>query len=327
MKKPDLSSVLVTTLVLILGVAGQAQQPARVLRIGYLAGSSAFTNSENIEAFRKRLSDLGYVEGKNIEIVYRYAEGKSERLSQLAAELVQLQVAVIVTSSTAASKAAKQATTVIPIVVATAGDLVGEGLAASLARPAGNLTGLTAISPDLSGKRLEILKETVPIASRVAVIWHRNPNDEREVKETEIAAKVMGVKLQSLPVQSSDEFQNTFAAMRKERAGALIIIQGPLLGVHRKRLFELAATNRLPSICDAPSWTEEGCLMSYGPNRTDMFRRAADYVDKILKGRKPDDLPVEQPMKFEFIVNLKTAKQIGLTVPPNVLVRADKVIR
>jgi len=327
MKKPGLSSILVATLVLVLGVVAEAQQPAKVLRLGWLSAGSSSLQSANTEAFRQRLSDLGYVEGKNIEIVYRYAEGKSERLPQLAAELVRLQVAVIVTASTVASKAAKQATTVIPIVVAAAGDLVGEGLAASLARPGGNLTGLTAISPDLSGKRLEILKETVPMASRVAVIWHRNPNDEKEVKETEIAAKVMGVKLQSLPVQSSDEFQNAFTAMRKERAGALIIIQGPLLGTHRKRLFELAATNRLPSICDAPSWTEEGCLMSYGPNRTEMFRRAADYVDKILKGRKPEDLPVEQPMKFEFIVNLKTAKQIGLTVPPNVLVRADRVIK
>jgi len=246
------------------GQFAQAQQPAKVPRIGWLSAGSLTPAAGNLGAFRKRLSDLGYVEGKNIEIVYRYAEGKSERLPQLAAELVRLQVAVIVTTGTAASKAAKQATTVIPIVVAAAGDIVGEGLAASLARPGGNVTGLTAISPDLSGKRLEILKETVPMASRVAVIWHRNPNDEKEVKETEIAAQAMGVKLQSLPVQSSDEFQNTFAAMRKERAGALIIIQGPFLGTHRKRLFELAATNRLPSICDAPSWTEDGCLMSYG---------------------------------------------------------------
>jgi len=291
-----------------------------------IAGSSSSIRG-NIEAFRKGLRDLGYVEGKNIEIIYRFAEGKSERLPELAAELVRLEVAVIVTTSTVATKAAKQATTAIPIVVTTAGDIVGAGLAASLARPGGNITGLTAISPDLSGKRLEILKEAVPKASRVAIIWHRNPNDEKEVKETEIVAQAMKVKLQSLPVQSSDEFQNAFAAMRKERAGALIIIQGSFLGNHRKQLFELAAKNRLPSICDAPHWTEDGCLMSYGPNRSDLSRRAASYVDKILKGRKPADLPIEQPMKFEFIVNLKTAKQIGLTVPPNVLVRADRVIR
>jgi len=183
------------------------------------------------------------------------------------------------------------------------------------------------MSPDLSGKRLEILKESVPQTTRFAVIWHRNPNDEKEVKATEVAALAMRVQLQSLPVQSPDEFQNAYAAIRKEHAGALIFIQGPFLGVHRKQLFEVAAKNRLPSIWDAPGWTEEGCLMSYGPDRRDMFRRSAYYVDKILKGAKPADLPIEQPKKFELIVNLKTAKQIGLTIPPNVLARADRVIR
>jgi len=318
---------LLVTFLFTYGQFAEAQQPKNIPRLGWLIAGSSSSIRGNIEAFRKGLRDLGYVEGKNIEIIYRFAEGKSERLPELAAELVRLEVAVIVTTSTVATKAAKQATTAIPIVVTTAGDIVGAGLAASLARPGGNITGLTAISPDLSGKRLEILKEAVPKASRVAIIWHRNPNDEKEVKETEIVAQAMKVKLQSLPVQSSDEFQNAFAAMRKERAGALIIIQGSFLGNHRKQLFELAAKNRLPSICDAPHWTEDGCLMSYGPNRSDLSRRAASYVDKILKGRKPADLPIEQPMKFEFIVNLKTAKQIGLTVPPNVLVRADRVIR
>jgi putative ABC transport system substrate-binding protein len=180
------------------------------------------------------------------------------------------------------------------------------------------------MSPDLSGKRLEILKESVPQATRFAVIWHRNPNDEKEVKATEVAALAMRVQLQSLPVQSPDEFQNAYAAIRKEHAGALIFIQGPFLGVHRKQLFEVAAKNRLPSIWDAPGWTEEGCLMSYGPDRRDMFRR---YVDKILKGAKPADLPIEQPKKFELVINLKTAKEIGVTIPPNVLARADRVIK
>jgi putative ABC transport system substrate-binding protein len=305
----------------------QAQQAAKVQRIGWLIAGTSSTIRSSLEAFRKGLSDMGYIEGKNIEIIYRYAEGKSERLPELAAELGRLKVAVIVTSSTVATKAAKQATTMIPIVAATAGDLVGEGLVASLARPRGNITGLTTISPDLSGKRLEILKETVPTASRVAVIWQRNPADEKEIKETEIAAQAMGMKLQSLAVKSSDEFHNAYAAMRKEHGGALIIIQGNFTGFHRKQLFELAVKNRLPSICDAPHWTEDGCLMSYGPNRSDLYRRAATFVDKILKGAKPADLPVEQPMRFEFVVNLKTAKQIVLTIPPNVLVRADRVIR
>jgi putative tryptophan/tyrosine transport system substrate-binding protein len=305
----------------------EAQQPAQIRRVAVLGGSLASANAPRIQAFRQGLHDLGYVEGKNIAIEQRWAEGKNERLPEFAAELIRLQVAIIVTSGTAAAKTAKQATVEIPIVVASAGDLVREGIVDSLARSGGNITGLTAISPDLSGKRLEILKESVTKATRFAVIWHRNPNDEKEVKETEIAAQAMRVQLQSLPVQSPDEFQNAYAAMRKEHAGALIFIGGPFLSVHRKQLFELAATNRLPSICNDPSWAEDGCLMSYGPDRRDMFRRAATYVDKILKGSKPADLPVEQPTKFEFLINLKTAKQIGLTIPQRVLQRADRVIR
>jgi ABC-type uncharacterized transport system substrate-binding protein len=305
----------------------EAQQPAKIRRVGLLGGSSASANAGRVQAFGQGLRDLGYVEGKDIATEQRWAEGKNERLPEFTAELIRLQVAVIVTSGTAATKTAKQATTEIPIVVASAGDLVREGIVDSLARSGGNITGLTAISPDLSGKRLEILKESAPKATRFAVICHRNPNDEKEVKETEIAAQAMRVQLHSLPVQSPDEFQNAYAVMRKEHAGALIFIGGPFLSVHRKQLFELAGTNRLPSICNDPSWTEDGCLMSYGPDRRDMFRRAATYVDKILKGAKPADLPVEQPKKFEFIINLKTAKQIGLTIPPNVLARADKVIK
>ena len=326
MRKAGVFSILFVVMLLVVAVVAEAQQPKKVLRIGWLsAGSSAATG--NLEAFRKELIALGYVEGKNIEILYRYAEGKPKRLPELASELVRLQVAMIVTTGTETTKTAKRATMEIPIIVATAGDLVGEGIVTSLARPGGNVTGLTALSPDLSGKRLEILKESVPQATRFAVIWHRNPNDEKEVKATEVAALAMRVQLQSLPVQSPDEFQNAYAAMRKERAGALIFIQGPFLGGHRKQLFELAAKNRLPSICDAPSWTEEGCLMSYGPDRHDMVRRSAYYVDKILKGAKPADLPVEQPTKFELVINLKTAKEIGLTIPQKVLARADKVIK
>ena len=254
-------------------------------------------------------------------------KGRTSVCRSLPPNLVRLQVAILATSSTAAIKTVKQTAIEIPAVVASAGDLIGEGIVTSLARPGGNITGLTAISPDLSGKRLAILNESIPKATRIAVIWHRNPNDEREVKQTEMAAQTMRLQLQSLPVQSPDEFQSAYAAMRKEQAGALIFIQGPFLGVHRKQLLELAVRNRLPSICDDPSWTEDGCLMSYGPDQRDMFRRAAIYVDKILKDAKPAELPVEQPTKFELVINLKTAKQIGLPIPPNVLARADRVIK
>ena len=305
----------------------EAQQPMKVPRIGWLSSSLPASTSDNREAFRKGLMTLGYIEGKNIEILYRFAEGKSESLPALAEELLRAKVAAIVTTGTAATKTAKQATIEIPIVVGSAGDLVGEGIVASLARPGGNITGLTAISPDLSGKRLEILKESVPNAIRFAVIWHRNANDEKEVKATEVAAQTMGLRLLSLPVQLPDEFQNVHEAIKKERAAAVIFIQGPFLSTYRKQLLEQVAKNRLPSICDPPTWTEDGCLMSYGPDRRDLYRRAATYVDKILKGAKPGDLPVEQPKKFEFVINLKTAKQIGLTIPQRVLLKADKVIK
>jgi putative ABC transport system substrate-binding protein len=281
----------------------------------------------NIEAFRQGLRDLGYIEGKNIGIDYRYAEGKSDRLAELARELVRTKVAVIVTGGTAATRAAKEATEEIPIVVGSAGDLVREGLVDSLARPGGNITGSIAISPDLSGKRLELLKEVVPEASQIAVIWHPSPWDEEEVREAEITARAMGVKLQSLRVRSTNEIQGAFAAMTKERVNAFVIIQAPFTGFHRKQLVELAVKHRLPSMCDSPTWTEGGCLVSYGPNRSHLYRRAATFVDKILKGAKPADLPVEQPTKFELVINLKTANQIGLTIPPNVLVRADRVIK
>jgi len=302
--------------------AGDENPPDRLFDCG-----SRSAIALNLEAFSKGLRDLGYVEGKNIHLEYREAEGQFDRLPTLAADLVRLHVSAILTNSTVATKAAKEASTTIPIIVASAGDIVAEGLVASLARPGGNVTGLIAISLDLGGKRLQLLKETLSKAPLIAVLWHPNPADEKEVRETETAAQKLGLKLQSLPVRSADEFQNAFTAMIKENASALIIIQGSFTGFHRKQLFVLAQKNRLPSMCDAPNWAEEGCLMSYGPNRADLYRRAATYVDKILKGAKPNDLPVEQPTKFEFLVNLKTAKQIGLTIPPNVLARADRVVR
>jgi putative ABC transport system substrate-binding protein len=304
--------------------SAEAQQLEKMHRIGILGTA---VSSRLREAFIQRMGELGYVDGKNIVIVYRYADGKLDRLPEMAAELVRLNVAVIVTSSTAATQAAKKATSTIPIVVGTAGDLVGSGLVASLAKPGGNITGLTAISPDLSGKRLELLTGVLPNASRVAVLWYPSQWDDLEVKQTEDAAQKLGVKIHAVRVRRPEEFQSAYAAMTKERARAVIIIQGGFTGTYRNQLIELASKSGLPSMCDSPGWAETGCLMSYGPNRSDLYRRAATYVDKILKGAKPADLPVEQPTKFEFVVNLKTAKQIGVTIPPGVLARADRVIR
>jgi putative ABC transport system substrate-binding protein len=325
MKTKILVYVLPALILATIQLAG-AQQAAKVPRIGVLmVGTEKTTTS--LKAFFQRLHELGYLEGKNIVVEYRYAEGKLERLPDLAAELVRSNVAVIVTSGTPATQAAKQATSTIPIVVGTAGDLVGVGLVASLAKPGGNVTGLTAISPDLSGKRLELLMGVLPKASRIAVLWYPSQWDDMEVKQTESVAQVLGVQIQPVQVRRPEEFQSAYATMIRERARAVIIIQTGFTGTYRTQLWGLAAKNRLASMCDSPVWADDGCLMSYGPNRADLYRRAAVYVDKILKGTKPSDLPVEQPTKFEFIINLKTAKQIGLTIPPNMLARANKVLK
>ena len=315
-------------LLLALCASAEAQQPKKVPRIGYLSGGSPTTNPMRDEAFKQGLRALGYVEGQNILIEYRWAEGKDERHAPLAAELVSLGVDVIVTQGTQATLAAKQATNAIPIVAASAGDLVGEGLVASLARPGGNVTGFTNIDPDLSGKRLQLLREALPKVSRVAVLYHGGPGgDQEELRETQTAAKKLGVEIQALHVLEPDQFQHAYAAMTKERAQALIIFSGSFTSSHRRELLELAAKIRIPTMCGNPAWAEAGGLISYGHDRRDQYRRAATYVDKILKGTKPADLPVEQPRKFELVINLKTAKQIGLTIPPNVLVRADRVIK
>jgi putative ABC transport system substrate-binding protein len=273
------------------------------------------------------LRELGYVEGKNIVIEYRYADGKLERLPELAAELIGLKVDIIVVGGTSATSAAKQATGKIPIVVGSAGDLVGAGLVASLARPGGNVTGSTGIAPDLSGKRLELLREIVSKASPVAVLFYPNPGSWDQVRATETAAHGLGVKLQSIQVRDPNEFENAYATMGKQQANAVIIILTSFTNNHRKQLVNLAIKNRLPSVCEQSEWINDGCLISYGPDGLYPFRRAATYVDKILKGAKPAHLPVEQPTKFELVINLKAAKQIGLTIPPNVLARADRVIR
>jgi putative ABC transport system substrate-binding protein len=269
------------------------------------------------------------VEGKTILIEYRFAEQKLERLSDLAAELVRLKVDIIVVSGGRATAAVKNATATIPIVVTGAGDLVGAGLVASLAKPGENITGSTTSSADASGKRLELLREVVPKATRVAVLWHPNPGttDWDEVKETETAARQLGVKVQPVEVRDPKEFESAYAVMTKQQAKAVIFIRGAFTSVHHKRLVELALKHRLPSMCEPAEWARNGCLMSYGSDELYGSRLAATYVDKILKGRKPADLPVERPKKFELVVNLKTAKQIGIMIPPEVLARANRVIK
>jgi len=303
-----------------------AQEPARIPRIGILIPPSASYFSAQVEAFRQRLRELGHVEGNNIVIEYRYAEGKLERLPALAAELVRLKVDVIVATG-AAAFAAKKASATIPIVTPNAADPVGSGLVSSLARPGGNVTGLSLMAPDLDGKRLELLKEAIPKVSQVAFLWQRVAGGIRPLAVTEAAAKALGLKLQSLEVRSLDDFESAFARAKKERAQALITTPGPLVATRQRQVLDFAAMNRLPAMYSYSEFVEAGGLMSYAPNYTDLFRRAADLVDKILKGTKPADLPIDQPKKFEFIINLKAAKQIGLTIPPNVLARADKVIK
>jgi putative ABC transport system substrate-binding protein len=311
-----------------LGGSANAQQAAGIHRIGILIPTSGSFLSARDEAFRQRLRQLGYVEGKNIVIEYRYAEGKSERLPDLAAELVGLKVDVIVTVSPSATLAAKKASGTIPIVFAAANDPVGTGLVSSLARPGGNITGLSLMVPDLDGKRLELLKEAFPSVARVAFLW--NPSGSRgnlALTVMEAAAKALVLKLLSLEVRSLDDFESAFARAKKERAQELITTTGGLINTQQRRVLDFAAKNRLPAIYHYSEFVEAGGLMSYGPDNTDLWRRAAVYVDKILKGAKPADLPVQQATKFEFIINLKAAKQIGLTIPPNMLERADKVIK
>ena len=317
--------VFCCAILLALSLPAQAQQPGKVSRIGYLSSRSA---SIRTEPFRQGLRELGYVEGKNIVIEYRDAEGKIERYSDLASDLVNLKVDVIFTVGTPATLAAKNATKTIPIVFTSVGDPVGIGLVASLARPGGNITGLSTLAPDLSGKALEMLKETVPKLSRVAVIWNPdNPGKTSSLKETEVAARALRLQLQSLEVRGPNDVEPAFQATRRERAGALIVLRDVVVSSQTKRIVELTLKNRLPAIYNDRDFVDAGGLMSYGPNINDLFHRAGTYVGKILKGTKPGDLPVEQPAKFEFVINLKTAKQIGLTISPNVLALADKIIR
>jgi putative ABC transport system substrate-binding protein len=311
-----------------LSMSAEAQQPAKIPLIGFLSGVSPSVNAARIEAFRQGLRGLGYVEGKNIVIEWRHAEGKLDRLPALAAELVRLKVKIIVSAAPPPTRAAKEATVTIPIVMAFDDDPVSNGFVASLARPGGNITGLSTLSPEISGKQLELLKEAIPRLSRVAVLgMSTRPGNAQSLKELELAAGAFGVKLQYLDVLDPKDIEPAFRAAAKGRADAVLALGGPFLVSHRTQVTDLAVKNRLPAIYPRPEFVEDGGLMTYGASITDSFRRAATYVDKILKGRTPQDLPVEQPMRFEFIINLKAAKAIGLTVPPNVLVRATKVIR
>ena len=321
---------VITFLLIILTTAhlAEAQQPKKVARIGFLAGTAASIEKNRIEAFRQGLRELGYVEGKNIVIEWRWAEGKFDRLPDLAAELVRLNVEVIVTGGSTSTRAAKKVTTTVPIVMAQVNDPVGNGFVASLARPGGNMTGLSTLYPEISGKRLELLKEIVPKLSRVAVFGDStNPGNAQSLRETELAAAAFGVQLQYLDVPGPKDIETAFRAASKGRADAVLVLGGPVVQSHRTQIVDLAAKSRLPATYNVPEFVEDGGLMSYGVSVNDLYRRAATYVAKILKGVKPADLPVEQPTKFEFVINLKAAKQIGLTIPQSMLYRADKVIR
>jgi putative ABC transport system substrate-binding protein len=281
-----------------------------------------------VKPFRERLREIGYVEGQNLIIDYRYWEGKVERLPDLASEFVRLNCDVIVTQGAEAAEAAKNATKTIPIVMTFSADAVKRGIVASLARPGGNVTGLTNIGAELSGKRLELLKETVPKLTQVAFLWSPTyPDADEQFKETEAVARFLRVEVQSLAVKGPDDFEGAFRGATKKRAQALILGGGGFFAAHRKRIVDLAAKNRLPAMYIAARFVEAGGLMSYGEDRSEMFRRAAEIVDKILKGTKPADIPVERPKKFDLVINLKAAKQIGFTVPPEVLARASRIIR
>jgi putative ABC transport system substrate-binding protein len=326
MRKTIISFAL-TALFYALCASAEAQQPKKVPRIGYLSAASASAMVPRANAFRQGLRELGYVEGKNILIEYQYADGKLDRLPALAAELVRLNVDIIVSGGPAATRPGREATSTIPIIMAQDGDPVGNGFVASLAQPGGNITGLSTVAPEMSGKRLELLKEIIPKLSRVAVFGNSSdPGTARVLKETELAAAAFGLKLQYIEVVSLADIETAFRSASKGRADAVLLIPNPILTPHRALVADLAVKSRLPVIYDT-QYVEAGGLMTYGVNLPDLDRRAATYVDKILKGAKPADLPVEQPKKFELIINLKAAKQIGLTIPPNVLVRADRVIK
>jgi putative ABC transport system substrate-binding protein len=323
--------ILVAVILLTVAVVTEAQQPKKVPRIGYLSGNDAAGDSARAEAIRLALRELGYIEGQNIAVEYRYTEGKPDRYPELAAELVRLKVDVIVVGGGARPiQAAQNATKTIPIVmVGGGGDPVRAGLVESLAHPGGNVTGITLLARELGGKRLELLKEAVPKLARVAVFYDPAATSPvHEVKEVlPVAARALGLTIRSWEIRGADDFEKVFAALNKQPPDGLYVTGGTLMNINRKRTVGFALKSRLPSMGSSRQFVDAGGLMYYGADITDSYRRIAYYVDRILKGAKPADLPVEQPTKFEFVINLKAAKQIGLTIPPNVLARADKVIR
>ncbi len=313
--------------------AADAQKASKIARIGFLNTGSLDSPEyrATLDPFRQGLREFGYVEGRNIVIEARGADGKTERFSALARELLRLDVDLVLATNSLAARAAQQASTTIPIVVPIMGDPVGDGLVASLARPGGNITGLTFIGPELLPKRLALLKEAIPTVSRVAALWHPGAYGERTMsdmmKETEAAARTLGVQLRLVAVHGPDEFDRAFATIAGERADALIVFPSPMLNAERRQIVDLAAGQRLPSMAMTREFVALGGLISFGASLADLIRRSAGYVDKILKGAKPGDLPVEQPSKFELVVNLKTAKALGLTIPHSLLLRADEVIQ
>jgi ABC-type uncharacterized transport system substrate-binding protein len=306
----------------------EAQHPSKMARMGYLEFGSAAPGTPLVEAFRQGLRDLGWVEGQNIAIEVRYAEGKQDRLREFATDFVNLKVDLIFASTTPAALAAKHATTTIPIVIGFVGDPVGSGVVASLARPGGNITGWTHLAGlELAGKRLELMKETIPGVSRIGALWNpANPGNAPFVKELEAAARALKVQLHPAGVQDPKELESAFAALARQRVEALVVVADGMFLSQRDRIVALAARSRLPAMYPSTDLVEAGGLMAYSVNLPDMFRRGASYVDRILKGAKPRDLPIEQPTKFELAINLKTAKALGLTIPPSVLGRADRVI-
>jgi putative ABC transport system substrate-binding protein len=321
---------IVTLIFSLLGtpLTADAQQAQPIPRLGFLASASADVTKSLLAALQQGLRELGYVEGKNILIESRYAAGDFARLPDLAGELVRLHVDVIVTEGAPAAHAAQQRTTTIPIVIGNAGDPVGMGLVASLARPGGNITGLSQMSPELMGKRLELLKEMVPSASRVAVLFNpANPTSPLQVQESQATAPALGVTLLPFEAQAANEIDRAFTAMHQERVEALIVVGDPMFGTHQRQVVELAAQARLPAMYNLRGFVDAGGLMSYGTHFEDLYRRAATYVDKILKGTKPADLPVEQPTKFALIINLKTAQALGIKMPPSLLLLADEVLQ
>src|SRR4029453_10758848 len=320
-------SVVLSLSMFLAPLAAEAQ-PARVHRIGFISSASSSAMAARDEAFRQGLSALGYVVGQNITIEYRWADGKNERLPGFAAELVNLKLDVIVTHGGGATRAVQQASTTTPIVIAAADDPLAAGLVASLARPGANITGLSLMTPDLTPKRLELLKEILPGLTRVAVLWNSaNPISEPELRKAEAAARSLGLQLQSLGMRDPHEFATAFSSMKREHAGVVFMLPDAMFFGRRNEIVDLAESSRLPLVAHLREFADAGGLMTYGPNVADVHRRAATYVDKILKGAKPGDLPIEQPTKFELVINLKTAKTLGLSIPQSLLLRADEVIQ